>query len=278
MDYRSRGSEPERRDRRYRGEDRWSRRGDNEREPIDPFEGHGEQEEWEFEPRNRAARWERGFEQLEDWQQPRQFRRSGDEGRRGQRSFQGSRRTDELSHGPGQTYGEYGQRYGASASRHAARAWDLRSSESERFGTRQPFGSGEYRGSQGNGGHGLYSGKGPKGYRRSDERIQEELSDRLTADPDIDASEMTVTVRQGEVTLEGSVCERSMKHAAEDLAEEISGVSEVHNRLRVERREDGQGAERSSTSSSSHMQTSGSQSQVGGTHSSAATMRGGEKR
>jgi hypothetical protein len=80
---------------------------------------------------------------------------------------------------------------------------------------------------------GRFAGRGPKGYQRSDERLQEELCERLTADPEIDASELTVSVREGEVTLEGSVADRHMKRDAEDCAEGISGVRQVHNRLRV---------------------------------------------
>ena len=79
-----------------------------------------------------------------------------------------------------------------------------------------------------------YTGLGPKNYRRSDQRIQEEVCDRLTSDPQVDASEMQVSVKDGEVTLEGTVMERRMKRLAEDCVETVSGVSQVHNRLRVE--------------------------------------------
>jgi osmotically-inducible protein OsmY len=54
----------------------------------------------------------------------------------------------------------------------------------------------------------------------------------LTEDPDIDASEISVSVRNGEVTLEGSVAGRRMKRAAEDCAEDIAGVKQVHNASR----------------------------------------------
>jgi BON domain-containing protein len=80
---------------------------------------------------------------------------------------------------------------------------------------------------------GGFAGRGPKGYKRTDERIREEVCDRLSADDDVDASEIEVQVSGGEVTLEGTVQTRSMKHRAENLADEIAGVSDVHNRLRV---------------------------------------------
>jgi osmotically-inducible protein OsmY len=76
-------------------------------------------------------------------------------------------------------------------------------------------------------------GKGPKGYRRSDERIQEELNDTLTDDDMLDASDIEVTVKNGEVTLSGTVNSREAKHRAEDIAEGISGIVNVENRIRV---------------------------------------------
>ncbi|MBM0106032.1 BON domain-containing protein [Steroidobacter sp. S1-65] len=80
-----------------------------------------------------------------------------------------------------------------------------------------------------------FRGKGPKGYTRSDQRLIELICDRLTDDPHIDASEISVEVRNGEATLTGSVRDRQAKWRAEDLVESCSGVSAVHNRLRVQR-------------------------------------------
>jgi hypothetical protein len=82
-----------------------------------------------------------------------------------------------------------------------------------------------------------FRGRGPKNYRRSDERILEEVSDRLTQDHDVDASEIEVTVADGQVTLTGTVNSRHQKRIAEDVAESCSGVVDVHNRLRVADRE-----------------------------------------
>jgi hypothetical protein len=80
-----------------------------------------------------------------------------------------------------------------------------------------------------------YRGRGPKDYRRSDERIREEVSDRLTDDSHVDASDITVQVTDGEVTLTGTVATREQKRRAEDLIERTSGVRDVTNRLRVHR-------------------------------------------
>jgi osmotically-inducible protein OsmY len=80
---------------------------------------------------------------------------------------------------------------------------------------------------------GPYAGRGPRGYQRSDERIGEELNDRLTAHGLIDATEIQCQIQNGEVTLTGFVDSRQAKRAAEDLAEDITGVREVHNQLRI---------------------------------------------
>jgi len=76
-------------------------------------------------------------------------------------------------------------------------------------------------------------GRGPKGYRRSDERIREDVNDRLGDDYYIDASDIEVMVSNTEVTLTGTVPNRNDKRRAEDIAESVSGVTNVENRLRV---------------------------------------------
>ena len=80
---------------------------------------------------------------------------------------------------------------------------------------------------------GRYAGRGPKNYVRSDERIREDVNERLTQHPDIDASEIDVEVHSCEVTLKGTVDERHAKRLAEDIAESVFGVKEVHNQLRI---------------------------------------------
>lgn len=87
--------------------------------------------------------------------------------------------------------------------------------------------------SEGRTASGLFRGKGPKGYTRSDERIKEDVSDRLSDDDELDASDVTVQVSGGEVTLTGFVDSRDAKRAAEDCAEACSGVKHVQNNLRV---------------------------------------------
>jgi osmotically-inducible protein OsmY len=81
-----------------------------------------------------------------------------------------------------------------------------------------------------------HRGRGPKGYRRSDERIKEDVCDRLAGDRYVDASDIEVAVQGGEVTLSGSVDDRQARRRAEDLAQQVSGVSYVQISLRVKGR------------------------------------------
>ncbi len=82
---------------------------------------------------------------------------------------------------------------------------------------------------------GEHRGRGPKGYRRSDERIRDDVSDRLTDDSWLDAQNIEVAVADSDVTLTGSVRSREDKKRAEALAESVSGVDNVQNNLRIDR-------------------------------------------
>ena len=94
---------------------------------------------------------------------------------------------------------------------------------------------------------GPHTGRGPRGYQRSDERINEDVNERLQQNGQIDASNISVSVSQGDVTLSGSVNSRFEKRLAEDVAESCTGVKDVQNDLRVSREQ--------------HEQASGSQAQ-----------------
>ena len=102
------------------------------------------------------------------------------------------------------------------------------------------FGGGEAEGRRDGGTReaGGHRGRGPKGYQRSDARILEDVNDRLTEDPHLDASEIEVSVAGREVTLAGTVNSRFEKRHAEDLAESVSGVAHVQNNLRVQQAAD----------------------------------------
>jgi osmotically-inducible protein OsmY len=96
--------------------------------------------------------------------------------------------------------------------------------------------------------HGPHAGRGPRGYRRGDERIREDVCDRLTDDPRIDASDIDIQVKEGEVTLAGSVRSRDEKRFTEDLVERISGVRDVNNHLKVRAADEVIGTARSGAS------------------------------
>jgi len=83
------------------------------------------------------------------------------------------------------------------------------------------------------GSQGEFAGRGPKGYQRSDERLKEDISERLLHDGQIDASDVSLEVKDGKVTLEGSVPSRQTKHNIEDLVDHVFGVKDIDNRLRV---------------------------------------------
>lgn len=126
--------------------------------------------------------------------------------------------------------------------------WERNRPESE-YGRSGWSGWGSYSGGMGayGGGMGSYwergrfTGRGPKNWQRSDDRIMNDVSERLTDHPDIDATEIEVEVKDGEVTLKGAVDHRGAKRLAEDIAQNVSGVKDVHNHLKVEHKMQEQG-------------------------------------
>lgn len=137
----------------------------------------------------------------------------------------------------------------------------------EEYGRRSALGYGGYggmggaeTGSSAYGADEQFRGRGPRGYRRSDERIREDVCEALTDDPYIDASNMEVTVKDCEVTLSGTVNSRDAKRRAESLVERFSSVKDVHNTLRVtneQQRNDQQRAGESRAGQSNEASSSG---------------------
>jgi len=78
------------------------------------------------------------------------------------------------------------------------------------------------------------AGVGPRNYKRSDERIKEDLCELISANPWLDASNTDVEVKGGVVTLSGTVQDRRDRRVMEDLAEAIPGVREVECLVKVE--------------------------------------------
>lgn len=81
--------------------------------------------------------------------------------------------------------------------------------------------------------HGPHKGKGPKGYNRADDRIHDEICKHLTQHSLVDASLIDIQVANGVVTMTGEVTDRRMKYLAEDVVDEVTGVKEIHNKVRV---------------------------------------------
>ncbi len=82
--------------------------------------------------------------------------------------------------------------------------------------------------------YGPYTGVGPRGYKRSGSQIQDDVSQRLWLDAQLDASDIEVQVNDAVVTLTGTVQSRQMKRWAEDIAWAVPGVDDVQNQLRVQ--------------------------------------------
>jgi osmotically-inducible protein OsmY len=76
-------------------------------------------------------------------------------------------------------------------------------------------------------------GYGPRNYRRSDERIWEDVCERLSDHGAIDAREMEVQVHDGRVRLTGTVATPEMRTLAENIAFEVNGVGAVENELQI---------------------------------------------
>lgn len=165
--------------------------------------------------------------------------RGGHGGYRGERGYEGDR-----DGGFGETGGRWSRSWDGGhewvSTPRAGRgeggrgAWDKTKDEVERwFGDDQAERRRDVDRAQGD-----HRGRGPKNYARSDERIRDDVNDRLSDDSWLDASHIEVTVTDREVTLNGTVSSRDDKRRAEDLAEHCSGVNHVQNNLRVQRQGD----------------------------------------
>jgi osmotically-inducible protein OsmY len=121
-----------------------------------------------------------------------------------------------------------------------------------------------------------YLGKGPKGYKRSDERLREDISERLMQSGWIDSSEVTVEVADGTVTLQGTVPERRMKHEIEDLIDGCLGEKDIDNRVRVQRADSGASSGMGSgTSSGPGSGMSGGSTEGGSSTTQSTSLSGG---
>ena len=78
-----------------------------------------------------------------------------------------------------------------------------------------------------------YEGIGPKGWKRTDERIKEDVCLALERSTEVDASGLEVNVEDGCVTLKGDIKSVGMRRVAEDLVESVPGVVDVFSQLRI---------------------------------------------
>lgn len=170
-------------------------------------------------------------------------------GRYGDRDFRGQERYGESSQG---RYGQGG--YGQDDSRRSHRG-DWGQGRMEPRGHRDDDRYGEYADGSAGGYSGQrrpttsatftytevwlipgpHTGRGPRGYQRSNQRIEEDVCERLSQHGQLDASEIQVHVEDGEVTLTGTVSSRAEKRMAEDALDSITGIKDVHNQLRVQK-------------------------------------------
>jgi hypothetical protein len=113
----------------------------------------------------------------------------------------------------------------------------------QRFGTQSAFGDdssyygtdGDYSSLRDRNYEQTYAGRGPKGWKRSDDSIKETICHALEQHPRIDASEIEVDVKDGIVTLRGNIHDRPTKRLAGDVIDWLPGVVDVHNNLTVDK-------------------------------------------
>jgi hypothetical protein len=208
----------------YEGEREWNRFGGTSASDMRGFEGTYGRQGWnqydeQYSPRGYESgltRWSERREQQFGW--PRYESAgfgAGPEGVYGM--HRGYERGDEYS-GRGRGSSWSGKGYSGQGSSWGGQEYTGQSRTGSAWGTPS------------------YAGVGPRGYQRSDERVREDVCDRLERDARIDASNIEVEVRNGMVTLKGSVDDRMFKREAEEAIENLPGVKDVQNQIRVEKR------------------------------------------
>jgi BON domain len=260
--------EREARDREFEGRARgWEGYGAREREDLGKYEDWRDSESRYGREGGRGSRgFAGGYEVPSDYESP-SYRSRGDEGGYGWRGYEGERRWNRPSGASVSDMrgfeGDYGREsWGRYDDRYAPRGYESgprhRSDRGEHeFGSPRFESAGFGAGPEGISGMGRgyergqgawsqgsvsswetpsYAGVGPRGYQRSDERVREDVCDRLERDARIDASNIEVDVQSGMVTLKGSVDDRRIKRQAEEAIESLPGVKDVLNQIRVEKR------------------------------------------
>lgn len=81
-----------------------------------------------------------------------------------------------------------------------------------------------------------FSGRGPRGYKRSDESLLDQVCLALERTPSVDASDLEVYVEDGCAYLKGSLPTRGMRYLAEDLVDSIPGIVDVFTQIKIKER------------------------------------------
>ena len=215
--------------------------------PYDDYEHSGQRGERDRWGRERGRTGER-YSSEPEWRRPEPWQGSERAGERGEETrYSGGRGLDEFSRAPHER--------DTRAARDTLEGGDL----GWHGGVRGAEGGGGYGGGFFGTAYGLYAGRpervepgrgryeqgredirgaeerrlgrGPKGYRRSDDRIHDEVCERI-ARSGVNADEVEVKVENGEVTLTGTVERREDKWRLESLCDSVFGVDDVHNQLR----------------------------------------------
>jgi osmotically-inducible protein OsmY len=248
--------EPERYGRRYREpEDRYREQWQGPRYHDEGAYGYTQRELGRGRT-ERSDRDERGFidragDEVRSWfgDSEAQRRRMRDEAEYGGPEWLGRSRGGDFwqgrrpeSRGDDRRWGGYGGYSGEEADRDWARQWGYVERGQQSRGREWPEAEPSYEGQryrgQGSGydmwaAPGPHAGRGPRGYQRSDDRIKDDICERMSQHGQLDASDIEVRVVNAEVTIEGTVTDRQAKRLAEDIAEAVNGVREVHNQVRV---------------------------------------------
>lgn len=267
---------------RYGEDERWGRAGQRgydygEREYDNDYTRHGHEGggygRWERDGFGGAEPGGRGYGHEPDWSRGPQGSYGVNRGERSWQGGQGGSFGRSRSFAQGRSFGQAERSrgsdsgYGPSEQPHdfSTSGYEpVYGGEEYGGGLRQGRAPGERSGYGGAYGAGQAHKRGPKGWQRSDERVKEDICERLYHDASIDSSEVTVDVSNGKVSLEGTVPDRRMKHAVEDLIDACPGVKDIDNRIRVQR----------PGGSSSSMATGGTSTQAGATLSGGSTTPG----
>jgi hypothetical protein len=167
-------------------------------------------------------------------------RRSGS-GRQQAPRYRSGQPSGGYSSGSPYDQGDIGSWYGADTGMGEAGSsldWQPDQRQSGSFQQRQasPFGQPRPQDRQSGQHEGPFSGRGPRGYQRSDERIREDVCELLTRHGQIDATSMEVAVQLGTVILRGMADSGRTRRLTEEIVEDVPGVRDVENQLRVNQR------------------------------------------